>query len=275
MKFPSADLTGKVAIVTGGGKGLGFAMAEGLAHAGADIVITSRNLEQCRVAAEHIRKIKGNRAIAISCDVTSPQSVNEMVEQVVREMGEINILVNNAGMNIRKPALEVSDSDWLTVINTNLTGVFYVARKVGQQMVKQGKGGKVINIASVIPEFKTNFSRKEHQPQIDAIVEKWTTQYTTAELEKMLDAAGVPVSRIKTVEQLCEDPHIKHRNMLVELEHPVLGKVKYPGNPINLSETPVKVNRRAPLLGEHNNEILNGLGYSDSDIARLKEEKVI
>ena len=149
MKFPSADLTGKVAIVTGGGKGLGFAMAEGLAHAGADIVITSRNLEQCRVAAEHIRKIKGNRAIAISCDVTSPQSVNEMVEQVVREMGEINILVNNAGMNIRKPALEVSDSDWLTVINTNLTGVFYVARKVGQQMVKQGKGGKVINIASV------------------------------------------------------------------------------------------------------------------------------
>ena len=126
-----------------------------------------------------------------------------------------------------------------------------------------------------IPEFKTNFSRKEHQPQIDAIVEKWTTQNTTAELEKMLDAAGVPVSPIKTVEQLCEDPHIKHRNMLVELEHPVLGKVKYPGNPINLSETPVKVNRRAPLLGEHNNEILNGLGYSDSDIARLKEEKVI
>jgi crotonobetainyl-CoA:carnitine CoA-transferase CaiB-like acyl-CoA transferase len=126
-----------------------------------------------------------------------------------------------------------------------------------------------------IPEFKTNFSRKEHQPKIEAIVEKWTMRHTTADLEQMLDAAGVPVAPIKTVEQLCEAPPIKHRNMLVELEHPVMGKVKYPGNPINLYETPVNMMRRDPLLGEHNMEILNSIGYSDGDIAKLKEDKVI
>ncbi|MDR1397398.1 MAG: glucose 1-dehydrogenase [Desulfarculales bacterium] len=149
MKFPSADLSGKVALVTGGSKGIGFGMAEALAHAGADLIIASRNLEQCRIAAEHMKKIKGNRAIAISCDVTSSQSVNSMVDEAVKELGGINILVNNAGMNIRNPVVKVSDSDWQTVINTNLTGMFYVARKVGDQMIKQGKKGKIINIASV------------------------------------------------------------------------------------------------------------------------------
>ena len=149
MNFPSADLTGKVALVTGGSKGLGFGMAEALAHAGADLIIASRNLEQCQVAADHMKKIKGNRAIAISCDVTSSESVNNMVDQAVKELGEINILINNAGMNIRNPVVKVSDSDWDTVINTNLRGVFYVARKVGEQMIKQGKGGKVVTISSV------------------------------------------------------------------------------------------------------------------------------
>ena len=149
MNFPSVDLTGKVALVTGGSKGLGFGMAEALAHAGADLIIASRNLEQCQVAADHMKKIKGNRAIAISCDVTSSESVNNMVDQAVKELGEINILINNAGMNIRNPVVKVSDSDWDTVINTNLRGVFYVARKVGEQMIKQGKGGKVVTISSV------------------------------------------------------------------------------------------------------------------------------
>ena len=92
----------------------------------------------------------------------------------------------------------------------------------------------------------------------------------------MLDAVGVPVSQVKTITQLVDDPHLSHRDMLVEIDHPVVGAVRYPGNPLKLSATPPRVYRRAPLLGEHSAEILKErLGYSDSDIAQLKDNGVI
>ncbi|EAX47030.1 short-chain dehydrogenase/reductase SDR [Thermosinus carboxydivorans Nor1] len=148
MNFPSADLSGKTALVTGGSKGIGFGMACALAHAGADIVIVSRNLAEGEKAAQEIRNM-GRKAMAISCDVTIPAAVNAMVEKALATFGKIDILLNNAGMNIRKPVVEVTEEDWDKVLDTNLKGIFLVAQRVGKEMIKQ-QSGKVINVASIL-----------------------------------------------------------------------------------------------------------------------------
>jgi len=148
MNFPSADLAGKCALVTGGSKGIGLGMAQALAHAGADIVIVSRNLAEGEAAAQQMRAM-GRKSIALSCDVTSPAAVNEMVAKAVAAFGKIDILLNNAGMNIRKPVVDIAEEDWDKVMDTNLKGIFLVAQAVGKEMIKQ-KGGKIINIASIM-----------------------------------------------------------------------------------------------------------------------------
>ncbi len=148
MNFPSADLSGKAAIVTGGSKGIGFGMACALAHAGADIVVVSRNLAEGEEAAKEIQAM-GRKSIAISCDVTVPEAVDEMVAKAVATFGKVDILLNNAGMNIRKPVVDLSAEEWDRVLSTNLKGIFLVAQRVGKEMIKQ-KSGKVINIASIL-----------------------------------------------------------------------------------------------------------------------------
>ncbi|MDR3565496.1 MAG: glucose 1-dehydrogenase [Negativicutes bacterium] len=148
MNFPSADLSGKTALVTGGSKGIGFGMAQALAHAGADMIIVSRNLEEGEQAAQEMRAM-GRKAIALSCDVTSPAAVAAMVEKAVAAFGKIDILLNNAGMNIRKAVVDIAEEDWDKVIDTNLKGIFLVAQAVGKEMIKQ-KSGKIINIASIM-----------------------------------------------------------------------------------------------------------------------------
>ncbi|MDR3591166.1 MAG: glucose 1-dehydrogenase [Negativicutes bacterium] len=155
MNFPSADLTGKSAVVTGGSKGIGFGMAQALAHAGADVVIVSRNLAEGEAAAQQLRDM-GRKSIALSCDVTAPAQVGEMVEKAVAAFGKIDILLNNAGMNIRKPVTEIAEADWDKVVDTNLKGIFLVAQAVGRQMIKQ-KSGKIINIASIFGVVGTSW----------------------------------------------------------------------------------------------------------------------
>jgi len=126
------------------------------------------------------------------------------------------------------------------------------------------------------PFFNTNPNRKTNQAEIDAIVNEWTQQYTSKELEKMLDDVGVPVASVKTIAELAQDPHIQHREMLVTHYNPNVGCVRYPGNPLKLSETPADTSRRAPLLGEHSTEILaSKLHLSVQDIEKLREENVI
>lgn len=148
MNFPSASLTGKVALVTGGSKGIGNGMAQALAQVGADVIIVSRNLAEGEQAAKEIQAL-GRKAAAISCDVTSAASVDKMVQTAVAAFGRIDILVNNAGMNIRKPVTDIAEEDWDKVLNTNLKGVFLVAQRVGKEMIRQ-KSGKIINVASVM-----------------------------------------------------------------------------------------------------------------------------
>jgi gluconate 5-dehydrogenase len=144
------SLEGKVALVTGGKRGLGKAMALGFADAGADVAICSRVLTdgELEAAAGEIRQL-GRRSLAIQADVTRKADVERMVEAVVTEFGAIDILVNNAGQYIEIPTLELREEDWDAVQATHLKGSFLCSQAAGKAMVKQNRGN-IINIASVI-----------------------------------------------------------------------------------------------------------------------------
>jgi len=142
-------LHGKVAIVTGAGRGLGRAMAVALADAGADLAVSARTRPQVDETAELVRK-RGRRCLPATCDVTDSVSVNAMVEATVSEFGRIDILVNNAGgatPGFANTLTDITDDIWRVGIDTNLTGAVYCSRAVIPQMLKQGRG-KIINVTS-------------------------------------------------------------------------------------------------------------------------------
>jgi NAD(P)-dependent dehydrogenase (short-subunit alcohol dehydrogenase family) len=141
------DLSGKAAIVTGGGRGLGRTMALALADVGANVVISDIIINQAEYVAKEIIK-KNIRSLAIKVDVTKPKEVQRMVSQVMKHFRRIDILVNNAGINIIAPAESFGLKDWDKVLSINLKGVFLCAQAVGKVMIKQRKG-KIINIASI------------------------------------------------------------------------------------------------------------------------------
>jgi len=142
------DLTGKVALVTGAGRGLGKVMALALAASGADVALTSRTPAELEAVAGEVQSL-GRRALAVRCDVTDEQSCEDAASQVVRALGHLDVLVNNAGINIRKPVLELDAAEYRQVLETNLVGYFLCARAAGRRMVEQGSG-KVINISSIM-----------------------------------------------------------------------------------------------------------------------------
>lgn len=141
------DLTGKVAIVTGATKGLGYSIAMSMAESGANIVVVSRNEVDCIRVAEEIKN-KGRRALAYSCDVTKKTMIDDLVTKTVNEFGNVDILVNNAGIAVTKAAVDLTEEDWNKVLDTNLKGVFLVAQSVGKRMIEQ-RYGRIINIASI------------------------------------------------------------------------------------------------------------------------------
>ena len=140
-------LDGKTAVVTGGGRGLGAQIAAGFAEAGANVVLCSRKVEACEEMAEKL-KAKGVRALALECDITKPEDVENVVKKTLEEFGTIDILVNNSGATWGAPVLEMPLDAWRKVIDVNITGTFLMSQAVGGVMVKQGSG-KIINIASV------------------------------------------------------------------------------------------------------------------------------
>jgi len=140
------DLSGKVAIVTGGNQGIGLAISRGLAEAGAAVIIANRRAEEGKQAAESLKK-DGLHVISIPTDVSDEASIAAMVSNVVKDFGKIDILVNNAGVIIRKAAEEITREDWDHIMNTNLRGAFFCCQLVGREMIKQKKG-KIINISS-------------------------------------------------------------------------------------------------------------------------------
>jgi len=141
------DLTGQVAIVTGTSRGLGQYFARALARAGADLVLTSRRRETLAPFEAEIHAL-GRRTFAVPLDVRDQASIVNMVKEAEGAFGQIHILVNNAGCNVRKPALEVTWDDWNLVLDTNLRGSFFVAQAVARGMVSHGYG-RIINIGSV------------------------------------------------------------------------------------------------------------------------------
>ena len=143
------DLTGRAAIITGGSKGLGAAIAEGLASAGANVLLVSRNIEEAQAAADAIVSDYGVKAVAFQADVSQPADVDAMVARAVDEFGRIDILFNNAGINIRGPIDELSYEEFQKVQDVNVNGVWLCARAVAPHMKKQGKG-RIINMASTL-----------------------------------------------------------------------------------------------------------------------------
>ncbi|HEV2493704.1 MAG TPA: SDR family oxidoreductase [Terriglobia bacterium] len=152
------DLTGRVAIITGGSVGLGRQMAEGLAEMGANLVLCARQRERCEQAAEELRRL-GVKTLPVGCDVKDPSSVQEVVQAALSEFSRIDILINNAGTSWGAPVEEMRLEHWNKVIETNLTGAFLFSQAAGKAMIPQRRG-KIINIASVAglrgapPEFQ-------------------------------------------------------------------------------------------------------------------------
>jgi 2-deoxy-D-gluconate 3-dehydrogenase len=150
------DLSGRIAIVTGGNGGIGLGMAEGLAAAGAAVVLAGRNAEKGATAVHQIVQAGGKAEFA-EVDVANETSCRALIDQAATRHGRLDILVNNAGTTIRKPPDTLSTAEWHTVIDTNLTGAFICTHAAYPHM-KQGGGGKVINIGSMMSIFGTAYA---------------------------------------------------------------------------------------------------------------------
>jgi NAD(P)-dependent dehydrogenase (short-subunit alcohol dehydrogenase family) len=142
-------LDGKVALITGGARGLGKTMAIALGEAGADIALAGRSREACEEAAREIAEATGRTVRAFAADVAAAADVTRLAAEVTAACGSIDILVNNAGTNIRGKIAELSEQDWDTVVDTNLKGPFLCSRAIGPQMVARG-WGRVINMGSIL-----------------------------------------------------------------------------------------------------------------------------
>jgi len=150
------DLSGRVAVVTGGNGGIGLGMATGLAQAGATVVIAGRDEIKNQAAVAQLQAM-GATAVAVPVDVQSEASIHAMVEQSVQHFGRIDILVNNAGMNIRKQPQDYELAEWNMVLQTNLTSAFSCSQAVYPEFKKTG-GGKIINIGSMMSIFGASFA---------------------------------------------------------------------------------------------------------------------
>jgi 2-dehydro-3-deoxy-D-gluconate 5-dehydrogenase len=151
MEFPTFRLDDKIAIVTGSRTGIGRASAIALAQAGADVVITT--LPGKEALAEEVAaavREAGRRALTVSLDVRSVSSIQAMVARVLEAWGHIDILINNAGISIRKRALDFTEEEWDQTIDIMLKGVFFASRTVARHMIERGRGGKIINQASQV-----------------------------------------------------------------------------------------------------------------------------
>ena len=221
------DLNGRVAIVTGGGGGLGRQMARALAEMGAHLVLCGRKAEHFEEAAAELSAL-GVRALGVRCDVTSLDDVRALVDRTKAEFGRIDVLVNNAGRAWIAPAATMPVEEWRRVLEVNLTGAFLCAQAAGNVMIEQG-GGKIINIASVaglggaMPEVLDaiaynaskggliNFTRDlavkwgRHKINVNAIAPGWfPSRMSSAIVERWGDrlARNIPLGRIGGDEDL-------------------------------------------------------------------------
>jgi NAD(P)-dependent dehydrogenase (short-subunit alcohol dehydrogenase family) len=147
MSYKPLELTGRVAVVIGGTSGIGRAIAHGLAEAGADVVPTSRRLEQVEAAAAEIEE-RGRRSLRVASDVSDRASLQRVLDLCLKTFGKVDILVNSAGRTKRAPTLDFAEEDWDAILETNLTGTLRACQIFGRQMIERGYG-RIINIASL------------------------------------------------------------------------------------------------------------------------------
>ena len=150
------DLSGRVAIVTGGNGGIGLGMARGLATAGASVVVAARNTDKSRAAVSELES-GGARALAVAVDVTSQESCRVLVQETLDRLGRLDILVNNAGTNIRKQPEDYRLEEWHMILETNLTSAFMCCQ-AAYPALQQAGGGKIINIGSMMSIFGASFT---------------------------------------------------------------------------------------------------------------------
>ena len=213
------DLSGRVAIITGGSVGLGRQMAEGFAEMGANLVLCARKKERCLQAAEELQKL-GVEVLALGCDVKDPGSVQAVADATVQRFGRIDILINNAGTSWGAPVEAMTIEQWNKVVETNLTGTFLFSQAVGKAMIAQRRG-KIINIASVAglrgspPSFSAiGYSASKggviiftkdlackwgmHNIQVNAIAPGWFPTDMSGKIierNKEMLLAGIPLGR--------------------------------------------------------------------------------
>lgn len=144
---PLFDFTGKVALVTGGSRGLGYQMVKAFATRGADVIIASRKLENCEKVADEVRAL-GRKALAISAHVGKWPECDRLIEEAYAAFGRVDILVNNAGMSPRAPSHDVSEALFDSVVNLNFKGPFRLATQIGKRMFDSEQGGCIINVTS-------------------------------------------------------------------------------------------------------------------------------
>jgi NAD(P)-dependent dehydrogenase (short-subunit alcohol dehydrogenase family) len=147
--FDMFRLDGRVALITGGAGGLGEVFARTLAAAGADLVLVGRREEPLQTLATALKQETGRRAMALPADITDPAQVRSMADKATSEMGKVDILINNAGVNLRKPAVDFTSQEWLDMVQINLNAPFWCAQALGPQMLERG-WGRVINISSML-----------------------------------------------------------------------------------------------------------------------------
>lgn len=147
MSFSGLELNGKTAVVIGGTSGIGLAIARGMADAGADVVPTSRRIEQVEAAAADVEQ-RGRRTLRVASDVSDRSSLQAVLDASIEAFGKVDILVNSAGRTKRAPTIEFTEQDWDDIIDTNLTGTLRAAQVFGRHMLER-ESGSIINIASL------------------------------------------------------------------------------------------------------------------------------
>ena len=222
------DLTGKVAVVSGGATGIGYGISEGLAEAGATVVVCSRRLETCEQAAQKITRKTGAKVVAMNCDITKQYEIESLVQKVLEKFDGIDILVNCAGVGgSERPILKMEEMDWDEVLAVNVKGAYTMSRAVVQAMKDRGKGGRIINVASVgaiiaYPNMSAYCASKGALVQLTKVMAlEWirygilvnailpgyfstpmNTQFFASDIGKRVIGSNVPMKRLGRIDEM-------------------------------------------------------------------------